>query len=144
MKKLYDVTITFDPSSVKEEVHGVALRGEFLFYKSNLTGHTDETGMAENNPKYPPYQYEDGMDSIGGFYVDEMTKNEDGIYEISYKLPAGVYPYGFILNPEYGEKPAIPQLANFDILNGKGEKIWLKDFEKHFDPSYVADTNIMM
>ena len=146
MKKLYETRITFDPKSVPQEVKGVLLRGEFLFYKSNLTGHTDETGMVENDPKYTPYQYEDGMDSIGGFYVDEMTLQEDGTYAVTYQLPAGVYPYGFILNPEFAEKPVSdnPRLAAFKILNGKGEEVWLKDFDQMMDPSYKCDYNIMI
>ena len=31
MKKLYDVTITFDPASYDGPVESVAVRGEFLF-----------------------------------------------------------------------------------------------------------------
>ena len=147
MKKLYDVKITFDPKSVPQKVDGVLLKGEFLFYKSNLTGHTDKTGMVENDPKYTPYQYEDGMDSIGGFYVDEMHLNEEGVYEVDYKLPAGVYPYGFILNPKFAKRPEAgndPRMASFHILNGKGEDVWLEDFDHVFDPSYNGDTNIMI
>ncbi len=146
MKKLYDVTITFDPKSVDREVTGVLLRGEFLFYKSNLTGHTDETGMVENDPKYTPYQYEDGMDSIGGFYVETMQKNEAGVYEVHYRLPAGAYPYGFILNPEFGEKPdnGNPRLAGFHITNEKGEHVWLKDFDKMLQSGQTGETNIMI
>ena len=41
-EKLYDVTITFDPASVEEKVESVGLSGDFLFYRSNLKGHTDE------------------------------------------------------------------------------------------------------
>ena len=38
MKKLYDVTITFDPSSVKEEVHGVAhLRRHILRFHGDIS-----------------------------------------------------------------------------------------------------------
>ena len=146
MKKLYDVTITFDPKSVPQEVKGVLLRGEFLFYKSNLTGHTDETGMVENDPKYTPYQYEDGMDSIGGFYVDEMQLNADGIYEITYKLPAGAYGYGFILNPEFSTPPEDNDspMGHFFITNGKGEHVWLKDFDKVLRGGVPGDTNIMI
>ena len=65
MKKLYDVTITFDPADYPGEVKAVALRGEFLFYESGLTGHTDQTGMVDCDHKYPPRQYRDGLDSIG-------------------------------------------------------------------------------
>ncbi len=146
MKKLYDVTITFDPKSVPQEVKGVLLRGEFLFYKSNLTGHTDETGMVESDPKYTPYQYEDGMDSIGGFYVDEMQLNADGIYEITYQLPAGAYGYGFILNPEFGTPPEDNDspMGRFFITNGKGEHVWLKDFDKVLRGGAPGDTNIMI
>ena len=73
MKTIYDVTVTFDPASVAFPVESAAIRGEFLFYHSNMTGNTDETGMVENDPKYPPSAYEDGMDPIGGLYFEEMT-----------------------------------------------------------------------
>lgn len=102
MSRLYDVTITFDPKDFKEnpEVEAVGISGEFLFYKSGLTGHTDETGMIDCEEKIPPAKYVDGLDSIGGLYYEAMTKNVDNIYEVTLKLPAGVYPYHFIINPE--------------------------------------------
>ena len=77
MKELFDVKFAFDPNDYDGEVKSVAVRGEFLFYKSNLTGHTDETGMVDCDRKYTCYEYEDGMDNIGGVYVEEMTWNED-------------------------------------------------------------------
>ncbi len=64
MKKLYDVTITFDPASYDGPVESVAVRGEFLFYESGLTGHTDKTGMVDCDKKYTPHQYAEGLDSI--------------------------------------------------------------------------------
>ena len=105
MSKLYRATITFDPSSVDFPVESAAVRGEFLFYKSNMTGNTDETGMVENDPKYPPQQYEEDMSSIGGLYYEEMVKNAEGIYEVTFDLPAGVYPYSFVLNPDVEDLP---------------------------------------
>ena len=66
MKKLYDVKITFDPKDCPGEVRSVALRGEFLFYKSGLTGHTDETGMVDCDEKFTPAQYDESLDNIGG------------------------------------------------------------------------------
>ena len=56
MSRLYDVTITFDPKNFKEntEVEAVGISGEFLFYKSGLTGHTDETGMIDCEEKFLP------------------------------------------------------------------------------------------
>ena len=78
MKKLFDVKLTFDPADVKDiEVESVAVKGEFLFYESGLTGHTDETGMVDCEKKYPPSEYREGLYSIGGLYVEEMEKNKD-------------------------------------------------------------------
>lgn len=48
---MYDVTLKFDPNSYKGDVKNVGLIGEFLFYKSNMTGHTDQTGMVEHDKK---------------------------------------------------------------------------------------------
>ena len=85
MSRLYDVTITFDPKDFKEttEVEAVGISGEFLFYKSGLTGHTDETGMIDCEEKIPPAKYVDGLDSIGGLFYEAMTKNVDNIYEVT-------------------------------------------------------------
>ena len=103
MAKLYDVTFSFDPAQTGVDVENVFLQGEFLFYKTNLTGHTDETGMVENDPKYPPAQYEEGMASIGGQYLEELKKNEDGLYKLTLKLPAGSYIYNFAVNAELAD-----------------------------------------
>ena len=81
MKNLYDVTITFDPASYDGPVESVAVRGEFLFYESGLTGHTDQTGMVDCDKKYTPHEYRDGLDSIGGLYCEEMQKNAQGLYQ---------------------------------------------------------------
>ncbi len=45
MKKLYDVTITFDKKDFDGGVKTVGLLGEFLFYQSNLEGNSDASGM---------------------------------------------------------------------------------------------------
>ena len=122
MAKLYDVTISFNPADYDGEVKNVGVRGEFLFYRSNLTGHTDATGMVENDPKYPPALYEDGMDSIGGLYYRELTLNEaTGIYSTEMKLPAGMYCYSFIINAEVGEPSTDPRASwsNFLMDDGK-------------------------
>ena len=112
MAKLYDVTISFNPADYDGEVKNVGVRGEFLFYRSNLTGHTDATGMVENDPKYPPALYEDGMDSIGGLYYEEMTWDEAaGVYAISMKLPAGMYCYNFVINGEVGDVTDDPRFS---------------------------------
>lgn len=81
MSKLYDVNFTFDPADFKGNVETVGIQGEFLFYESGLTGHTDETGMVDCEEKFPPAQYRDGLYSIGGRYYEEMVKNADGVYE---------------------------------------------------------------
>ena len=44
-KKLYDVVFTLDPKYLDEKVEQAALVGEFLFYRSNLKGNTDEEGI---------------------------------------------------------------------------------------------------
>ena len=122
MAKLYDVTISFNPADYDGDVKNVGVRGEFLFYRSNLTGHTDATGMVENDPKYPPALYEDGMDSIGGLYYRELTLNEaTGIYSTEMKLPAGMYCYSFIINAEVGEPSTDPRASwsNFLMDDGK-------------------------
>ena len=91
MKKLYDVTITFDPASYDGPVESVAVRGEFLFYESGLTGHTDKTGMVDCDKKYTPHQYAEGLDSIGGLYCEEMQKDAQGLYQVSF-CPPGCTP----------------------------------------------------
>ena len=121
MAKLYDVTVTYDPADYDGEVKHVGIRGEFLFYRTNMTGHTDETGMVENDPKYPPALYEDGMASIGGLYYEEMTWDEAaGVYTISMKLPAGMYCYNFVVNGEIGDPTDDPRLSwsNFMMADG--------------------------
>ena len=134
-KKLYDVTLSFDPESVEEEVKNVGLIGEFLFYKSNLKDHTDEEGMAEHDPKYPPAKYEEGMAQIGGRYYQEMKLNEEtGLYEISLKLPAGMYPYGFQLNAELSDPSDDPRMSWQNVMTEDGSmhsfgefRPWLPD-----------------
>ena len=119
--KLYTVTVTLDPKDVPGiEVTGAGIRGEFLFYESNMTGHTDETGMADVDKYYTPHEYKPGMASIGALYYEDMTLNADGLYEITLELPAGAYPYQFIINPELG--PENPQMFWFDVVTKTGEK----------------------
>ena len=109
---LYDVRFAFDPRSAGVEAENVWLRGEFLFYKTNLIGNTDEAGMMEQDPKYPPAQYEEGMASIGGSYLEEMKPNESGIYELTLRLPAGSYIYNFVFNAELTDPdPSDPRQA---------------------------------
>ena len=119
--KLYDVTLTFDPQTVQDmEVTGVGVKGEFLFYTSNMTTQTGETGMADGVEKYyPPAEYEPGMASIGGLYYEDMTLNEDGLYEITFSLPAGVYPYQFVVNPELGPEDEAMSWSNVTTKDGE-------------------------
>ena len=119
---LYAVTVTLDPKDVEGiEVTGVGIKGEFLFYESNMTGHTDETGMLDGVEKYyTPSEYKDGMASIGGLYYEDMTLNEDGVYEVTLNLPAGVYPYQFVINPELGPESEWMTWAN--VITKTGEK----------------------
>ena len=141
MKKLYDVTITFDPADFAGEVRSVGLRGEFLFYQSGLTGHTDETGMVDCDKKYPPGQYRDGLDNIGGLYFEEMQKNADGIYEISLKLPAGVYPYHFIVNPQLAEPSAEPRFAWSNMTMPDGSERGIQNIEQALACDFSGETN---
>ncbi len=129
MKKLYDVTITFDPADYPGEVQSVALRGDFLFYESGLTGHTDQTGMMDCDKKYPPRQYRDGLENIGGLYCEEMKKNDQGIYEISFQLPAGAYPYHFLINPQLGDPATNPKTAWSNMTMPDGSQKGLKNVE---------------
>ncbi len=132
-KKMYTHTFTFDPADVKEEVTSVMLIGEFLFYKSNLKGNTDEQGMVENDPKYTPDQYEEGMSQIGGRYAKPMDFDEKtGLYTTTLTLPAGMYPYGFQLNAELQdpnpEMPWMNVLADDGKMHSFGEfKPWIPD-----------------
>ena len=135
LHKLYDVTITFDPADSDKKVKTVGVIGEFLFYRSNLTGNTDETGMVENDPKYPPAQYEDGMSNIGGRYYEEMVfDKKTGLYTVSFKLPAGLYPYGFVINGELTDVSDDPRMAWRSVMTAdgsyhsfKGNSLWIPD-----------------
>ena len=135
MKKLYDVTLTFDPADAEEEVKSVGLIGEFLFYWSNLKGNTDEQGMVEHDPKFTPAQYEDGMSQIGGRYYQEMEKDEKtGLFTVTLKLPAGMYPYGFVINgelttPQTDERMAWQNVMASDgkTYSFKNQKLWISD-----------------
>ncbi len=132
--KLYSVTVTLNPADVEDmEVTGVGIKGEFLFYESNMTGHTDETGMLDGVAKYyPPYEYQPGMASIGGLYYEDMTLNADGIYEITFELPAGVYPYQFVINPELGPENTIMTWSNVTTKTGeKGSFFGLETANKN-------------
>jgi len=150
MKKLYDVTFSFDPSSVERKVRSVHLQGEFLFYKSNLTGNTDEPGMVENDPKYPPTKYEDGMDSIGGNYLQEMVKNEEGIYETTFKLPAGSYIYNFVLNADLADPdPSNPMAGFMAMMLPDGSKKMFSNMDeimaaRQGGKPYSADINVVI
>ena len=141
MKKLYDVTLRFDPADYPGEVRGVGLRGEFLFYESGLTGHTDETGMVDCTEKFPPSQYREGLDNIGGMYYEEMTQNADGIYEVSLKLPAGLYGYHFLVNPELDEPSTDPRLSWNNMTLKDGTQKGLKDLEKAMACDFTGETN---
>lgn len=144
MKKLYDVTLTFDPADYPGKVEAVAVRGEFMFYRSGLTGHTDQTGMVDCEEKLPPHKYEDGMENIGGLYYEEMKQNTDGIYEISFRLPAGVYAYHFLVNPELDELSDDPKFGWNNMVLPDGSKMGLKDIEKVIRENYSGEKNHLM
>ena len=120
-KKLYDVTFTLDPQDVPEEVTSAALVGEFLFYRSNLQGHTDKKGMVEHDEKFPPARYQPGMSQIGGRYCQPMDRDPvTGVFTTSLTLPAGAYLYGFQLNPRFTPPATDESLAwqNLTLADG--------------------------
>lgn len=97
--KLYTKSFTFNPKDYNGTIKNIAVVGEFLFYKSNLTGNTDKTGMNDVKTKYVPSQYTSDMKSVGGFYYQEMQYDKSkNVYTTSIKLPAGVYDYHFLVN----------------------------------------------
>lgn len=144
MKKLHEVVIRFDPKDYPGEVKAVGLRGEFLFYKSGLTGHTDETGMVDCTEKFPPAAYTEDLDNIGGIYYEEMEKNADGIYEVKLRLPAGVYPYNFLVNPELSEPSDDPRLGWGNMMTKDGNMKAIKDMEKAMASGFTGDKNHMV
>ena len=129
MKNLYDVTITFDPASYDGPVESVAVRGEFLFYESGLTGHTDQTGMVDCDKKYTPHEYREGLDNIGGLYCEEMQKNAQGLYQVNFRLPAGVYPYHFLINPRFGDPTTDPRFSWSNMTMADGSQKGLQNLE---------------
>ena len=142
MRKLYDVTLKLDPAKVQGvEVKSVAVKGEFLFYESGLTGHTDETGMVDCEKKYPPAEYREGLYPIGGVYLEEMEKNADGIYEVTLKLPAGVYPYQFVINPDLGPEQTDPRMGWSNVITKTGEKKGFVNFEEVMKKGFKGETN---
>ena len=144
MKKLYDVTIKFDPKDYDGEVKAVGLRGEFLFYKSGLTDHTDETGMVDCDEKFPPSAYSEDLDNIGGIYYEEMEKNEDGLYEVNLKLPAGMYPYTFLVNPVLTDASEDPRFGWTNMQLKDGSKKSIKDVEKAMASGFAGPENHMI
>ena len=122
MGRLYNVAFTFNAEDYVGEICSVGLQGEFLFYKSNLTGNTDATGMVDNEKKYLPSEYTPGLDSIGGLYYREMDKDASADrYTATLRLPAGVYPYGFVINGVVGVPVTDERMAwsNFMMDDGK-------------------------
>lgn len=141
MKKVYDVTITFDPASYDGPVESVAVRGEFLFYESGLTGHTDKTGMVDCDKKYTPHQYAEGLDSIGGLYCEEMQKDAQGLYQVSFRLPAGVYPYHFLINPRFGEPSTDPRFSWSNMTMADGSQKGLQNLEAALACGFLGPEN---
>lgn len=144
MSKLYDVTIRFDPKDYSGDVKAVGLRGEFLFYKSGLTGHTDKTGMVDCDKKYPPAEYRDDLDNIGGLYFEEMTRNSEGIFEITLKLPAGAYPYTFLVNPELGPPVEDMRLGWNNMTLKDGTLCGIKGIEAAMACGFKGEVNHIM
>lgn len=128
-KKMYDITFTFDPADMKEKVETVAFGGEFLFYRSNLKGNTDEQGMLEHDEKFPPGKYEHGMSQIGGMYYHPMERDtKTGLFTATLRLPAGMYPYGFHINETLTEPLEEGGFARPNLLTADGRYHGLKEY----------------
>lgn len=100
------IRFTFDPKEYAGEVTKVGILGNFLFYESNLTGNTCETGMMDNGKFFTPHEYREGLEPIGMRYYEEMEFDEKtGLWSIEYELPAGLYQYRFAVNTTLGDPP---------------------------------------
>ena len=141
MKQLYDVTFTFDPADFPGPVDSVGLRGEFLFYKSGLTGHTDQTGMVDCTEKFPPSQYRDDLDNIGGAYFEPMEPGPDGVYRAHLRLPAGLYPYCFVINPRLTEPATDPRFAWSNLTLPDGTQKGLENLEEAMACGFTGPVN---
>ncbi len=102
MPRLEKVRFTFSPESFQGEIKHVGIVGTFLFYNSNLTGNTCETGMGDNKEFFPPHMYKEGMERIGMGCYEEMELC-DGVYTVEFMLPPGLYNYRFAINAELEE-----------------------------------------
>ena len=123
---LFQVDFSFDPRQYDGEIVSIGLAGEFLFYRSNLTGSTDQTGMMDNTEKFPPVRYQPGMAPIGGRYYQDMLFNADqGVYQASLNLPAGLYNYHFLINAELIE-PVTGPMAWSNVQTADGQIHGLK------------------
>lgn len=134
MKKLYEAKFTFDPNDYNGEVKSVAVRGDLMFYKSNLTGHTDETGMIDCDRRYSHYEYEEGMDNINGSYVEEMVWNEaTQQFELTMQLPAGLYLYCYVINPEFCDKFTDRRGGSLNVYTKDGEEKGLLNIQEQME-----------
>lgn len=134
---LYTVTFTYDPSTYqgKEQVTSVGFFGSFVFYPSNLTGHTAETGMMDNTSIYTPHDYQPGMALMSSNYYEEMTYDEAAKkYTLELRLPAGAYIYQYIVNAKLDEANPDNPMAN--VLTKKGSFLIAEG-------TYVADPDLI-
>ena len=100
------IRFTFDPKEAMSEVTKVGILGNFLFYESNMTGNTCETGMMDNEKFFTPYEYHKGLEPIGMRYYEDMKFDENsGLWFIEYDLPAGLYQYRFAVNASLEDRP---------------------------------------
>ena len=101
MKRLEKVVFSLAPEAVPCKIENAGIVGSFLFYESELTGHTCETGMGGDPKFYNPHQYRDGMEFIGMRYYEEMRFDEQtGRYTVEFLLPPGLYLYRFAVNAQ--------------------------------------------
>ncbi len=140
-EELYPITLTFDPNDYDGTITSIQLMGEFLFYYTNLTGNTDQTGMNDLDKRYTPDQYLPGMESVGGFYYQDMTFDETNqVYTTTITLPKGSYDYHFQINAVWGEPVAADQPTAFaNSLTSDGSQHGIAHFGVFGD--WVVDPN---
>ena len=70
-----------------------------------------------------------------------MTLNEKGIYEISFRLPAGVYPYQFVINPDLGEPAEDPRFAWSNMQMADGTKKGMNNIAECLKTDFSGEKN---
>ena len=58
-----------------------------------------------------------------------MQKDAQGLYQVSFRLPAGVYPYHFLINPRFGEPSTDPRFSWSNMTMADGSQKGLQNLE---------------